>query len=380
MMGDVILAVWSIAGLSWWLIAWYLVATHRQAPTGAMAVCKSHSLSIFKPLPLLGTKGLKVEAIGLESFFSQMDENTELLLGAHEADRGAVTTFVESMRQKYSAIRLQVIFRISNNDEGNPKIAWQKILATHATGDLWLWSDADVLVPFDFLQRALAEFSRRKARLLTFPYAVSRIPACPALFDALFVNVEFLPGVLLLSRFGSVDFGLGAAMLFRREDFLRLTDWKRLESSLADDFVLGQLLQPVCISSVIITTAPEAGNWKTAIEHYLRWVKTIRWCRPGGYAAQIIILPTLGWLFFVCFHPATWWAWVGLMVMMQLDVFFAWMICRYVGCTLYLRYGFMVEIWSLFRALSWLLCWLPFPVFWRTKPWWSPQLKLEGMP
>lgn len=376
MMGEAILIVWSVAGLAWWLIALYLVATHHQA--SSVESSQTESLSIFKPLPVLGAKGLKVEAAGLESFLAQMDENTELLLGAHETDRVAVTAFVESMKQKYSTTRLQIIFRISNEDEGNPKIAWQKILAPHATGDLWLWSDADIVAPPDFLRRALAEFSQGKARLLTFPYAVSRIPASPALFDALFVNVEFLPGVLLLRRFGSVDFGLGAAMLFRREDFLRVTDWERLERSLADDFVLGQLLQPVCIGSVILTTAPEAGNWKTAIEHYLRWVKTIRWCRPSGYAAQIIILPTLGWLIFVCFHSASCWAWMGLVAMMQLDVFFAWMICCSAGCSLRLRHGLILEIWSLFRALSWLICWLPFPVFWRTKSWWSPQLKLES--
>ncbi len=378
MMDEVILIIWSLAGIAWWVIALYLVAAHRQTPREAEASYSSESLSIFKPLPILGAKGLKVEAPGLESFFSQMDETTELLLGAHEADRMVVAVFVESMRQKYPALRVQIIFRISGENEGNPKIAWQKILAAHATGDLWLWSDADIVVPPDFLRRARSEFVQGKARLLTFPYAVSSIPAPPALFDALFVNIEFLPGVLLLRRFGSVDFGLGAAMLFRRDDFLRLTDWERLERSLADDFVLGQLLKPVCIGSVIVTTVPEADNWKTAVEHYLRWVKTIRWCRPGGYAAQVIIMPILGWMIFACFHPTVWWAWMGLGIMVQLDAFFAWMICRYAGCSLRLNQGFMVEIWSLFRALTWLLCWLPFPVFWRAKPWWSPQLKLES--
>lgn len=377
MLMNVIVLCWTALGIAWWSIAWYLVAAYRRQATNDFAPAQSGSLSIFKPLPVLGARGLQIEAAGLESFIRQLDESTELLLGIHESDRACVMPFVEGMQKKYPQAQLQIIFHDQKESAANPKIVWQRILVRYAKGDLWLWSDADIVIPPHFLKLARKEFAQCGARLLTFPYAVSQIPSQASLFDALFVNVEFLPGVLLLRRFGQVDFGLGAAMLFKREDFLQQVDWQLLDQSLADDFVLGQLLQPVCIGSMIVTTATDSNDWTAALKHYLRWAKTIRWCRPVGYAGQILALPIIGWMACVCLHPLTWWSWLGLVGMVQLDVFFARQICSNAGCSLSLRNLLVMEIWSLGRALSWMLCWLPFPVTWRTQTWCSPQVRLE---
>ena len=95
----------------------------------------------------------------------------------------------------------------------NPKIAWQKILARQAEGELWLWSDADIVAPSGFLQSARLEYARSGAAMMTFPYVVREIPSPPALLEALFVNVEFYPGVLLLAptRAGRFRAGRGDA-------------------------------------------------------------------------------------------------------------------------------------------------------------------------
>ena len=132
--------------------------------------------------------------------------------------------------------------------------------------------------------------------MMTFPYVVREIPSPPALLEALFVNVEFYPGVLLLRKLGPVDFGLGAAMLFRRDDFLRQVEWDEIGAWLADDFFLGQKLRPVRIGTTTLATVAGASTWKDALLHDLRWTKTIRWNRPMGSFARILIMPVLGWL------------------------------------------------------------------------------------
>jgi ceramide glucosyltransferase len=121
-------------------------------------------------------------------------------------------------------------------------------------------------------------------------------------------------------------------MLFSRDSFLRKAGWDELGSSLSDDFMLGQVLQPVRLGSTTLETVADAADWPAAFAHYLRWKKTVCWCRPIGFAAQILILPLLGWIGFVAVHPANPRAWVGLIGMMQADVFFAFLICREVGC------------------------------------------------
>ena len=124
--------------------------------------------------------------------------------------------------------------------------------------------------------------------------------------------MEFYPGVLLLRRLGPVDFGLGAAMLFRRDDFFERVEWPELGFALADDFVLGQKLRPVRVSRTTLATRPGRRRGGRRLLHDLRWNKTIWWNRPVGAAARVLILPVLGWLICVLFHPARIWLGPGL--------------------------------------------------------------------
>jgi hypothetical protein len=278
MFSEAALIVWSGIALVWWLVAWRLVATEPRESGGGETVGDKRFLTIFKPLPPLGG-GTFREARGLESFISQLDERSELLLGAHEPDRAVVESFLASMHARYPGARLEVVWRNEPDSVANPKVAWLKILATHATGELWLWSDADIVAPAGFL--------RADAGMLTWPYVVREIARGPALLDALFVNTEFFPGVLLLRRKGPVDFGLGAALLFSRKDFEARVAWEEIGAALADDFVLGQRLQPVRIGRAVLTTAADEESWPAAARHYLRWSKTVRWNRPLGAALRL---------------------------------------------------------------------------------------------
>lgn len=305
----------------------------------------------------------------MESFISQMDGESELLLGVHETDWPEVMPFIRQMQAAYPDARVVVVRRSEADTLANPKIAWQKLLVARATGQLWLWSDADIVAPSGFLEQARAEFESCGAELLTFPYAVRAMPHPPAILDALFVNAEFYPGVLLLRGFGPVDFGLGAALLFARDSFLREVDWEKLGSALADDFMLGQILQPVRLGSTTLETVADATNWRAAFGHYFRWKKTVYWCQPIGFAAQVLVMPLLGWMGLVASHPGSLGAWIGLMGMVQADVLFAALICREIGCPLPGRSWLAIEAWSLSRVLFWVICWLPGGVWWRGKCW-----------
>ena len=374
MFSELLLAIWSCAGLTWWFMAWRLVATADHRPEGLPPkTLTRRSLSIFKPLPPLGARGLEYVATGLESFLAQLDDDAELLLGIHEIDRAVAASFVDRMHQRYPNAQIKVVYRCKTDDVANPKIAWQKILAAEARGELWLWSDAEMIAPPGFLLAARADYERSGLRMVTFPYVVREIPSPQALLDALFVNVEFYPGVLLLRKRGTVDFGLGAAMLFARSDFELQVNCEELGSWLADDFILGQKLSPVQIGSATLETRIEASAWKEALLHQLRWNKTIRWNRPAGFAARILVLPVLGWLIFALLNVTQAFGWIGLSIMMQVDVFFAAAICHRLGCRTKVWNLLGMEMWSLWRVGLWLACWVPWPVTWRGRLWWGPR-------
>jgi len=377
MFSKMVLVLWSCAGLVWWVVAWRLVTTDQRKKGVVSEPAPRRTLSVFKPLPCLSTQGLRVVAAGVESFVAQLDPESELLLGIHEADRDFTAPFLDRLRAEYPKARIEVIFRSEPDDTANPKIAWQKILALHAKGELWLWSDADIIAPAGFLQSARLEFARSGAAMMTFPYVIRETSPPPALLEALFVNVEFYPGVLLLRKLGPVDFGLGAAMLFQRDDFLRQVDWAEIGAWLADDFFLGQKLRPVRIGTTTLATVPASSTWKDALLHDLRWTKTIRWNRPMGSFARILIMPVLGWLGAVALHPSHFFPWLGLLGMIQADVFFAAAICHRTGCHLKLRDLLRMEVWSLWRILLWLLCWLPWPVLWSGTRWRGPRVEFN---
>lgn len=378
MSSEGLLGIWTALGIAWWLLSWRLVAAEAEArPDPPGSGTDLETLSIFKPLAPLGIQGLGETAEGLESFVAQLDGRSELLLGLHEQDRVATAALVADLRARYPQARLKVIFRTASDDVPNPKIAWQKQLAPHAEGELWLWSDADIVAPPGFLRRLRRELADTGATLLTFPYVVRRIASRPAILDALYVNAEFYPGVLGLRRCGPVDFGLGAGMLFRRNDFLARIDWHELGHSLADDFVLGQNLQPVRLSETTLVTAADVSTWKAALLHYWRWSKTVWWNRPFGCAARLVVLPVVGWLFHLAFHLTSLRAWLELAGMMQVDVAFAALLCREAGCPWGVRDLLATEAWSLGRAGIWLACWLPWPVRWSGKTWRGPRMSGE---
>ena len=379
MFSKIVLALWSGAGLVWWLLAWRLVTADQRKRGAVPESASRRTLSVFKPLPPLGATGLRLVAAGLESFAAQLDPESELLLGIHEADRDFTAPLLDRLRAEYPHAKLKVIFRSEPDDMANPKIVWQKILARQAEGDLWLWSDADILAPAGFLQSARFEYARSGAAMMTFPYVIREIPSPPALLEALFVNVEFYPGVLLLRHLGPVDFGLGAAMLFQRDDFLRRVDWNEIGAWLADDFFLGQKLRPVRIGVATLATLPSALTWKAALLHDFRWTKTIRWSRPIGSFARILVMPVLGWLVAVALYPSHFFAWLGLLGMIQAEVFLAAMICRRAGCRMKLGNLLGTEVWSFWRILLWFLCWLPWPVRWREKIWRGPRVEFKSI-
>jgi ceramide glucosyltransferase len=373
---ELFLALWCAVGIAWDGYALFLVArASRHAPTVSPdAAGPTEKLSVFKPLPPLEADGLRGMAAGLESFIGQLGPEDDLLLGIHDADRDRIAPFLEKMKSLYPGARLKPIFRSSPDDVANPKIAWLKILAGHAEGALWLWSDADIIAPPGFLRGARAEFAAGGATMVTFPYVVREIEAGPALLDALFVNFEFYPGLLLLRARGLVDFGLGAGLLFRRDDFQRRADWTELGAALADDFVLGQQLGPVRIGTSTLATTVEQRMWKEALLHYLRWSRTIAWNRPAGWAARVVILPVLGLALDALLHPANGGAWVQLALMMQIEILFAVGICAGLGCRFRFRDVFALESWPLWRVLTWVICLLPGRVTWSGKTWHGPRL------
>ncbi len=374
-----LLTGWTVLALIWWLAAGFLTAgERRQRPAKQRAPSDQRFLSVFKCLAgNLSPRELERVAHCLETFVAELDPASELLIGVPGPQEGYWRRWNDLMSRRHPGAAVALVVESAPERLApNPKISWLRLLAPHARGELWLWSDADMEAPAGTLQSLRVDFAAahaRGARMVTSPYVVHHVHGGPALLDALYVNLEHHPGALLLDRLGRMRVAFGAGMLFEAEAFRERVEWQELGECLADDFHLGQRLAPVRLGTTRLVTAPADQHWRGALLHYHRWHKTVRWCEPVGFAAQLVILPALGWLATVAAVPTAGWAWAGLAAVAAMDALAAVVVCRLADCRLPWRVAFLLPLWTVARPLAWIACWMPTPILWRGTAWRSPR-------
>jgi ceramide glucosyltransferase len=359
-----LLVLWSGAAAGWWLLAIWLVRGHPAAAAPPRPG-RTSSLTVFKPLPPETTAAERAAlAAAVQSFVTQLGAEDELLVGVPEKDAAHWAPFVADWSRQTDK-RVRVCPLPTATSRANPKIARLEWLAPAARGKLWLWSDADIVAPPQLLAHLEHTLAQSGAGAVTCPYCIRRVAGAPAVLDAAFVNAEFLPGALLLGRRGAVNFAFGAATIFRAADFRAKVAWDALGAALADDYALGQQLQPVALAGPMVETLALETTASGALRHYYRWQKTIRWCRPGSYAALLSILPLPGWAAFASLQPSDRFAWVGLAAQWAIELAAVAALCLAVGCRMPPRAWLALALWPPVRALTWLAAWLPIPVGWR---------------
>jgi len=88
-----------------------------------------------------------------------------------------------------------------------PESSWFHHLARYAEGEVWLWSDADIIAPAGSLDALRREFSESGAGMLTCPYVVRNAGSAPMMLEALFVNVSFIPACSFADKWARCDLG-----------------------------------------------------------------------------------------------------------------------------------------------------------------------------
>lgn len=327
---------------------------------------KRERLTVFKALPPVSAEAARTAIAGaVGSFVRELDGDSELLLGMPREAEAEWAHALSQWRRLEGGERIRVRVLPTPGQHANPKVAWLEVLAADATGSLWLWSDADIIAPAGLLRHLRAELAATASvHAVTSAYCVRRVTDVAGLTDALFVNVEFLPGALLLGRLGPVRLSFGAAVLFQAETFAARVNWAELGASLADDYVLGQRLAPVRISPQLVETTAIQPDLGAALRHLHRWQRTIRWCRPGSFAALLVVMPLLGWLMAVLVRPGDPRSWQGLVGQIAVEALASAALMLGVSARMPWRCWLAILAWPVVRALGWVTAWLPLPVTW----------------
>jgi ceramide glucosyltransferase len=280
--------------------------------------------------------------------------SVQIVIGSLDPDDPALET-ARLVARRYPAADLEIVAGAEALGP-NRKASLLAALSARARHAIIAVIDSDVLVPPDYLARVLPPLFRPGVGLVSCVYRAPGTRSLPQAYEALCINTDFCPSVLLASVLGRPDIALGASIVLRRETLDRVGGFPAVVEYLADDHRLGELVNSLgnraALAPCVVESAPNPETFGAALRHQVRWARTVRACAPWGYFANIV---THGTTFSACAlataprHPA--------MAVLAL-------------ATTALRFAAAIAgTWSLGAGFSWTIALLPLRDFAATAIW-----------
>jgi ceramide glucosyltransferase len=274
----------------WILIALALVAAAYQVVASAAAL--KHRLARSRwPAPTLPVSILK-PVRGLDPHFydairshalQQYPVGFEILFGVSDSADPAIPA-IERLVSAFPHIPIRLVHSMRQTPNGKAGVLAD--LAAQAHHPLFVVSDSDIHVTPDYLARVVAPLANPRVGLVTCLYRASAT-SLPGLWEALGIATDFAPSVLVARWLGVREFGLGSTLAFRAADLARSGGFEAVADYLADDYQIARRVTALglrgLISEVVVDTEPGDDTWRGVWKHQVRWARTIRVSRRGGY-------------------------------------------------------------------------------------------------
>ena len=298
---EILTTVLTVAGMGYFLAA-MLAARIFLAGRRASLPAFAPGVSILKSL-----KGLDPGMI--DAFRSHCRQtysgDVEMLFGVSSLTDPAVAA-VEQLKSEFPAQSIQLV-RCPTCLGTNGKVSTLVQLANHARNNFLLINDSDITVSPRYLERVMAHFApphgdalpashsgeaQKEVGLVTALYRGRAHGTLPSRLEALGIATDFQAGVLLSKMIeGGLHYGLGSTLAISRAALDKIGGLAPLVDHLADDYELGARVSQagyrVVLSAEVVETAIPAYSWRAFIDHQLRWARTVRDARPGGYAGLL---------------------------------------------------------------------------------------------
>ncbi len=230
----------------------------------------------------------------------------EILFGVSDPGDPAVGD-IERLAVAYPRVPIRLM--VTSPEAANPKVGVLEGLAAAASHPVLLVNDSDIRVPRDYLRRVVAPLEDPGCGMVTCLYRACA-SGWPDRFESIGIATDFVPGVLVAPLVGISEFALGSTMVFRAADLARIGGYRVLADYIADDYQLGlrisELGKRVTLSRCVVETSLPGRTWGDVWRHQLRWARTIRVSRGGGYAGMPLSNATL-WAVLLAAAGA-WWA------------------------------------------------------------------------
>ncbi len=285
-----VLVVWLLASAAYRLLSMGAIDRRlRDTDADAQPVPPSGEVVAFRPL-----KGghTWLEAC-LESLWrAAAPTRTRVVLGVADPDDSAVGEIRALMAQAKD--RPPTDLRVSPGPPAtNRKMANLLQMTEGVPADILAFSDADVEVPRDYLDRAVRPFKDSDVGLVTFPYRSVPARSLASRVDALITNTQFLPSVAMALQVQGLHFGLGASLVVRRQALEKAGGLEALLEVSGDDYWMARNIEmagyrlefvPLMLKHLL-----EDEGWRGSLRRHLRWNSVVHEQRPIGYFGQVTL-------------------------------------------------------------------------------------------
>ncbi len=238
-----------------------------------------------------------------------------------------------------------------------------------AKHDIIIVCDSDIRVGERYLEEVCSLFADPEVGLVTSLYRTTGVQGTASALEALGFTVEMVPNVMAAIELEGLSFALGASMAVRREALERIGGFASLVDYLADDYQLGNRVfragYKLELSDCFVESVIQRERLATVISRQLRWCRTMRVSRPGGYFASGITQPALAALLALFAGGAVW---GGIAVSLLYSVRFTVAVIfsrRYVRDDLLPRYLWLLPLRDLLSLATWALAFAGNRVTWR---------------
>ncbi len=298
---------------SWVYCALAIIAAARYLSIRRRASAALPAISILKPLAGLD-EGLEDN---LRSFFVQDYPDYEILF-AVRSDNDPSVPIVGRLCEQHPAISARLIVT------GEPAYPHGKVFSlarmlAESHHQIVVMSDSDVRVGPGMLRAFAGEFADPQLGISACPYRAVAGHTLWSKLEAAGMNTAFFEGVLTARMIDGMKFAIGPTMAARRAAIDGIGGLEIVKDFLSsEDFMIGKLAFDagfgVILSSYIVEHRIGSETARQNFSHRLRWGRTSRRSRPGGYIGQFFTHPLPIALLVTAIRPQMWLALIATVI------------------------------------------------------------------
>jgi ceramide glucosyltransferase len=246
-------------------------------------------VTIIKPV-----KGMDAGSYeNFASFCRQDYPQYQIIFAAASASDPAIDV-IEKIRADFPEIDIDLV--VDGSIHGpNYKVCNLINAFPRAKHDIIIVCDSDIRVDERYLLEVCAPFTDPGIGLVTSLYRSSAIHGTASAVEAMGFTAEMVPNVMVALKLEGLSFALGASMAVRRKALDDIGGFPALVDYLADDYLMGNKVHrsgwQLVLSNYFVESMMHREKLSTVLSRQLRWARTMRVSRPGGYFASGLTQP-----------------------------------------------------------------------------------------